>query len=164
MAGGTLTSLQHTRLIDILASRYLLTLADPGASELTEMLAAADQLVLVVPASADAPEAVSMIGEWLGANGHSALAAHSIAVINGVSQRSVCHAERAEQVLRGWCRAIVRVPWDNHLAEPATGRGIRDSLQTHKGPSRLGRQPPAVQQAYTVLAGALVSALVIGPA
>jgi MinD-like ATPase involved in chromosome partitioning or flagellar assembly len=164
MAGGTLTSLQHNRLIDILASRYLLTLADPGASELTEMLAAGDQLVLVVPASADAAEAVSMIGEWLRAHGHSALAAHSIAVINGVSQRSVCHAEQAEQVLRGRCRAIVRVPWDNHLADPATGRGIRDSLQTHPGPSRLGRQPPEVQQAYTALAGALVSALVIGPA
>jgi MinD-like ATPase involved in chromosome partitioning or flagellar assembly len=164
MADGTLTGHQHSRLIDNLASRYLLTLADPGASELAKILAAADQLVLVVSANADAAEAVSMIGEWLGAHGHSALAAHSIAVINGVSQRSVRHAEQAELVLRRRCRAIVRVPWDDHLAGPATGLGIRDSLQPPPGPSRLDRPTPAVLQAYTALAAALVSALVVGPA
>ena len=164
MAGGTLTSLQHSRLIDSLASRYLLTLADPGASELAKILAAADQLVLVVSANADAAEAVSMIVEWLGAHGHSALAAHSIAVINGVSQRSVRHAEQAELILRRRCRAMVRVPWDDHLAGPATGLGIRDGLQAPPGPSRLDRLTPAALQAYTALAAALVSSLVISPA
>lgn len=145
-------------------SRYLLTLADPGASELAKILAAADQLVLVVPASADGTEAVSMIGEWLGAHGHSVLAAHSIAVINGVSQRSVRHAEHAELVLQGRCRAIVRVPWDDHLAEPATGLGIRDGLRVPPGPSQLDGPTPAVLQAYTALAAVLVSALVVSPA
>lgn len=164
MADGTLTSLQHSRLIDILASRYLLTLADPGASELAKILAAADQLVLVVSANADAAEAVSMIGEWLGAHGHSALAAHSIAVINGVSQRTVRHAEQAELVLRRRCRATVRVPWDDHLAGPVTGLGIRGSLQAPPRPSRLNRLTPAVLQAYTALAAAVVSALAVGPA
>lgn len=160
MADGTMTSLQHTELIDILAGRYLLTLADPGASELAEILPATDQLVLVAPASADAAEAVSMFGEWLGAHGHSVLAAHSIAVINGVSQRSERHAEQAELVLRGRCRAIVRVPWDDHLAELATEPGIHDDHQAHPGSAQLGRLAPAMQQAYTALAGALMSALV----
>jgi MinD-like ATPase involved in chromosome partitioning or flagellar assembly len=157
-------SLQHSRMLDILASRYPLTLADPGASSVAKVLASADQLVLVAPASGDAAQAVSMTCEWLGGHGHSALAAHSIAIINGVSRRSVQHAEQAELVLRGRCRAIVRVPWDDHLAEPQAERGIRASLQAPGGPSRLERLHPAVLQAYTALAGVLVSALAVGPA
>jgi MinD-like ATPase involved in chromosome partitioning or flagellar assembly len=162
-ASGAMTSLEHGRLIDILASRYPLTLADPGASAVAKILAAADQLVLVAPASADAIQAVSMTCEWLGAHGQAPLAEHSVALINGVSRRSAQHAEQTEFVLRGRCRAIVRVPWDDHLAEPGTERGIRDSLEPGR-PSRLGRLHPAVLQAYTALAGVLVSALAADPA
>jgi MinD-like ATPase involved in chromosome partitioning or flagellar assembly len=157
-------SLQHSRLLDVLASRYPLTLADPGASAVAKVLASADQLVLVAPASADAARAVSMTCEWLGGHGHGGLAARSIAMINGVSRRSVRHAEQAELVLRGRCRAIVRVPWDDHLAEPEAERGIRASVQSGGRPSRLDRLHPAVRQAYTALAGVLVSALVAEPA
>ena len=161
---GASASLQHSRLLDLLASRYLLTLADPGASAVAKVLAAADQLVLVAPASGDAAQAVSMTCEWLGAHGHSTLASHSIAMINGVSRRSVRHAEQAELVLRGRCRAIVRVPWDDHLAEPEAERGIRASLEASGTPSRLDRLHPAVLAAYTALAGVLVSALTGDPA
>jgi cellulose biosynthesis protein BcsQ len=161
---GASASLQHSRLLDLLASRYQLTLADPGASAVAKLLAAADQLVLVAPASGDAAQAVSMTCEWLAAHGHSALASHSIAMINGVSRRSVRHAEQAEQVLRGRCRAIVRVPWDEHLAEPEPERGIRASLEAPGAQSRLYRLHPAVLQAYTALAGVLVSALIDDPA
>ena len=157
-ASGSLTSVEHGRLIDVLASRYPLTLADPGASAVAKILTAADQLVLVAPASGDAAQAVSMTSEWLGAHGHAPLAADSIAVINGVSRRTVQHAEQAELVLRGRCRAIVRVPWDDHLAQPEAERGIRDSLEPGE-PSRLARLHPAVLQAYTAVAGVLISAL-----
>ena len=91
---------------------------------MAKLLAEAGQLILVAPASPDAAQAVSMTSEYLAGHGHGALARHSIAVLNGVSQRSVRHAEQAEQVLRGRCRAIVRVPWDDHLAEPEAERGI----------------------------------------
>src|SRR5215472_7355524 len=161
---GVSASLQHDRLLDLLANRYLLALADPGAPAVAKVLAAADQLVLVAPASGDAAQAVSMTCEWLGAHGQSALASHSIAMINGVSRRSVRHAEQAELVLRGRCRAIVRVPWDDHLAEPEAERGIRASLDAPGGPSRLERLHPAVRQAYTALAGVLISALTADPA
>jgi len=161
---GVSASLQHDRLLDLLANRYLLALADPGASAVAKVLTAADQLVLVAPASADAAQAVSMTCEWLGAHGQSALASHSIAMVNGVSRRSVRHAEQAELVLRGRCRAIVRVPWDDHLAEPGAERGIRASLEAPGTPSRLDRLHPAVLAAYTALAGVLVSALIAGPA
>jgi len=161
---GVSASLQHDRLLDLLANRYLLALADPGAPAVAKVLAAADQLVLVAPASGDAAQAVSMTCDWLGAHGQSALASHSIAMINGVSRRSVRHAEQAELVLRGRCRAIVRVPWDDHLAEPEAERGIRASLAAPGTPSRLDRLHPAVLGAYTALAGVLVSALTADPA
>ena len=157
--GAVLPNLQHDRLISALASRYLLTFADPGASAVARLLAEAGQLVLVAPASPDAAQAVSMTSEYLAGHGHAALARHSIAVLNGVSQRSVRHAEQAEHVLRGRCRAIVRVPWDDHLAEQQAERGIRDSLEAADGPPRLARLRPAVLQAYTALAGVLVSSL-----
>ena len=87
------------------------------------------------------------------------LAKRAIAVLNGVSQRSVQHAEQAELVLRGRCRAIVRVPWDDHLAEHEGERDIRDSLEAADGQARLARLRPAVLQAYTALTGVLVSSL-----
>jgi MinD-like ATPase involved in chromosome partitioning or flagellar assembly len=161
--GAALPNLQHDRLISVLASRYPLTFADPGAPAVAKLLAEAGQLVLVAPASPDAAQAVSMTSEYLAGHGHAALARHSIAVLNGVSQRSVRHAEQAEHVLRGRCRAIVRVPWDDHLAEPEAERGIRDSLETADGPPRLARLRPAVLQAYTALAGVLVSSLTDDP-
>jgi MinD-like ATPase involved in chromosome partitioning or flagellar assembly len=151
------------RLFEFLASRYSLTLADPGAVAVARVLPVADQLVLVAPASPDAASAVGMTLEWLAVNGHGALSANSIVVVNGVSQRSAPHAEQAGVVVRGRCRAIVRVPWDDHLAEPEAERGIRESLTGADAPSRLERLRPPVRQAYTALAGVLVSALAAGP-
>ena len=162
--GAALPGLQFERLAEVLASRYTLTLGDPGAPSVAKLLAEAGRLVLVAPASPDAARAVSMTCEWLSGHGHAALAKHSIAVLNGVSQRSVRHAEQAELVLRGRCRAIVRVPWDDHLAEPQAERGIRGSLEAADGQARLARLRPAVLQAYTALAGVLVSSLADDPA
>jgi len=161
--GGGMPGLQFERLAEVLASRYMLTLADPGAPTVAKMLTEAGQLVLVAPASPDAAQAVSMTCEWLSGHGHAPLARRSIAVLNGVSQRSVRHAEQAELVLRGRCRAIVRVPWDDHLAEPDAERGTRDGLEAADGQARLARLRPAVLQAYTALAGVLVSSLADDP-
>src|SRR6266702_4724114 len=159
--GGAARALQHGRLLDVLASRYSLTLADPGAPAVAKMLAAADQLVLVAPSSPDAARALGMTLEWLGAHGYNPLIEQAITVINGVSQRSTPNADQAVAVVSGRCRAIVRVPWDDHLAEPETERGIRDSLAM-PGASRLRQLRPAVQQAYTALAGVLVRQLAAG--
>ena len=133
-----------------LAARYAISLVDPGASAVTRVLAIADQLVLVAPASADAPLAVSKTGEWLTSHDHDALAAGAIMVINGVSGRSVAHVERAEAIASGRCRAIVRVPWEDQLG--AGGGPCADA-----GALRL----PA-RQALTALAGLIVSGLTAG--
>jgi MinD-like ATPase involved in chromosome partitioning or flagellar assembly len=155
--------LEYRRVFDAVAAGYGLTLADPGAAAVARVLAVADQLVLVAPASPDAARALGMTQEWLGAHGYEALAANSITVVNGLSKRSMPHAEQAELVVRGRCRAIVRVPWDDHLAEPQAERGIRDSLDPEAAASRLGRLRPPVLQAYTALAGVLVAALAARP-
>jgi MinD-like ATPase involved in chromosome partitioning or flagellar assembly len=155
--------LEYRRVFDAVATDYGLTLADPGAAAVARVLAVADQLILVAPASPDAARALAMTQEWLGAHGYEALATNSITVVNGLSKRSMPHAEQAELVVRGRCRAIVRVPWDDHLAEPLAERGIRDSLNPAAAASRLGQLRPPVLQAYTALAGVLVAALAASP-
>src|SRR5262249_25596631 len=155
--------LEYRQVFDAVAAGYELTLADPGAAARARALPAADQLVLVAPASPDAARALAMTGEWLGSHGYDFLAANSIAVVNGLSKRSIPHAEQAELVVRGRCRAIVRVPWDDHLAEPPAERGIRDSLDPGAAASRLGQLRPPVLQAYTALAGVLIAALTASP-
>ena len=73
-SGAPLPNLQHDRLISVLASRYPLTFADPGAPAVAKLQAEAGQLVLVAPASPDAAQAVSMTSEYLAGHGHAALA------------------------------------------------------------------------------------------
>ncbi|MDR0346456.1 MAG: hypothetical protein LBI49_25720, partial [Nocardiopsaceae bacterium] len=153
---------EYRRLRQILAGRYPLTLADPGAAAVSRLLAVADQLLLVSPASPDAAQATAMTQEWLTANGHPALTADAIVVLNGVSKRSLPHAEQAESIVRGRCRAIVRIPWDDHLGEPPAEQGIRDISGPAGPPALLDQVRPPVLHAYTALAGVLVSALATG--
>jgi MinD-like ATPase involved in chromosome partitioning or flagellar assembly len=157
-----LTDAEYAKLIRVLTSRYALTLTDPGATAVARVLAAADQLVLVAPASADAAQAVTMTMEWLDGHGYGDLVTNAIAVINGVSKRSMSHVEQAELVVRGRCRATVRVPWDDHLgaAQDETSPGGPGSAET----SRFGQLRPQAQHAYTALAGVLISALAVEPA
>ena len=93
---------------------------------MARVLSTADQHVLVAPASADASRAVAMTMEWLDGHGYGELCTEAITVINGVSKRSMTHVEQAELVVRGRCRAIVRVPWDDHLGAPPSEQGISD--------------------------------------
>jgi hypothetical protein len=68
------------------------------------------------------------------------------------------HVEQAELVVRGRCRATVRVPWDDHLGAPPGERDVPGTA------SRFGQLRPPVQHAYTALAGVVVSALAVEPA
>ena len=127
-------------LIEAVVARYPLTLADPAAVHVPRALNVADQLVLVTPAGANAVGSLAMTLEWLEAHGHSRLARAAVIVLNGVSEQTVEHAERAATVAAGRCRAVVRVPWDAGMASggPLGAEAVR---------------------AYTALAGLLVAAL-----
>ena len=159
--GPALADEEYARVLEVLASRYPLTLTDPGASAVARVLSAADQLILVAPASSDAARAIAMTMEWLDGHGYGELCNEAITVINGVSKRSMSHVEQAELVVRGRCRAIVRVPWDDHLGAPATEREI-SAAAAAGAESRFAQLRPPVQTAYTALAGVLVSALAVG--
>ncbi len=130
-----------------LSARYRISLIDPGASAVGRVLAIADQLVLVAPASGDAPRAVSMTQEWLAAHDHHRLAANAVLVVNGVSGRSMPYVEQAEAIAAGRCRAIVRVPWEDQLG--AGGGPYADAVPP-RAPAR---------RALTRLAALIVSGL-----
>jgi MinD-like ATPase involved in chromosome partitioning or flagellar assembly len=145
----TLDAAEYQRLAALLAERYELTLIDPAPSSLTRVLATADQLVLVAPASPDAATSLANTQQWLGAHGYGELGARAVTVVNGVSRRTMEDVLRAESVARGRCRAIVRVPWDDVLSSRP---GSSSTLQ------------PQTRLAYTALAGVLVAGMSVAPA
>jgi hypothetical protein len=147
-----------TKIFELLSARYPLTLADPGAASVPRVLATASQLIMVAPASQDAASALATTREWLEAHGHAELANGAITVLNGVSRHTMAHVEQAEALARGRCRAIVRVPWDDHLRKPEPQRGSPAPVGTPPAPPPGPLSPPALH-AYTALAGVLVAAL-----
>jgi MinD-like ATPase involved in chromosome partitioning or flagellar assembly len=129
---------------------------DPAPTGLTRVLARADQLVLVAPASPDAATSLASTQEWLGAHGYGELAARAVTVVNGVSRRTKDDVLRAESVVRGRCRAIVRVPWDDLLsARPSPDHASPDQASPDQQPTL----QPQTRLAYTALAGVLVKSL-----
>jgi MinD-like ATPase involved in chromosome partitioning or flagellar assembly len=154
------------RLADMLAERYPLTMIDPAPTGLTRVLTRADQLVLVAPASPDAATSLASTQEWLGAHGYGELAARAVTVVNGVSRRTKDDVLRAESVVRGRCRAIVRVPWDDLLSSrPSPDQASPDHASpdhAHPDQASPDQQPtlqPQTRLAYTALAGVLVKSL-----
>ncbi|MER5424496.1 TcpE family conjugal transfer membrane protein [Streptosporangium roseum] len=134
-----------SQTMDMLDRHYKLIVMDPAAALAARVLPYADQLVLVVPASEDGPDAVAMTYEWLDGHGCADLRRRAVMVVNGVSRRSMGDVEQAEAVARGRCRAIVRVPWEDELAP---GRSERVEPSHLRAPGR---------RAYLALAGVVVA-------
>ncbi|MEV0399853.1 TcpE family conjugal transfer membrane protein [Actinoallomurus sp. NPDC050550] len=130
---------------------YSITLLDAAAAVVARVLPYADQIVLVAPASSDAPRAVAMTFEWLDGHGYEDLRSRAVTVINGVSRRSMDDVEQAEAVARGRCRALVRIPWDDHLS---LDRAPRNELRSLRAPTR---------KAYIALGGVVAGGLVQTP-
>jgi MinD-like ATPase involved in chromosome partitioning or flagellar assembly len=130
---------------------YSVTMLDTAAAVVARVLPYADQIVLVAPASADAPRAVAMTFEWLDGHGYDGLRSHAVTVINGVSRRSMDDVEQAEAVARGRCRALVRIPWDDHLS---LDRSPRNELKSLRAPTR---------RAYLALAGVVAGGFAAVP-
>jgi hypothetical protein len=67
-----------------------------------------------------------------------------VTVVNGVSRRTKEDVLRAESVVRGRCRAIVRVPWDDLLsARPGSSSTLH----------------PQTRLAYMALAGVIIAGM-----
>ncbi|PZG24749.1 hypothetical protein C1I98_35220 [Spongiactinospora gelatinilytica] len=152
MADRTLFSDQRIgQAMDMFDHYYRLVVVDPAAALAARFLPYADQLVLVVPASEDGPDAVAMTYEWLDGHGCAELRRRAIMVVNGVSRRSMAAVEQAEAVARGRCRAIVRVPWEDDLAPGGSG------------PMEPERMRAAGRRAYLALAGVVVAGFAVPP-
>jgi len=147
----------YARLAELIARHYPMAMIDPGAAEVTRVLGVADQLVLIVPASAEASTSLANTQEWLAEHGHADLAARAVTVVNGWSRASLKDVEQAEAVARGRCRAIVRIPWDDVLAAGGAGPGQPG------GPTGVGALRPQARHAFTALAGVLVAGLAAAP-
>jgi MinD-like ATPase involved in chromosome partitioning or flagellar assembly len=139
--------------------RYDLVIADPATVAVPKLLAVADQLILVAPASGPAPGAIAMTFEWLEAHGQAGLAADSIMVLNGVSRRSVASIDQSERVCAGRCRAIVKIPWDDQLQGQVSRRVLPAGPGAQLRQHWTGVLSPATAAAYTALAGVLVAGL-----
>ncbi|MFC4587368.1 TcpE family conjugal transfer membrane protein [Sphaerisporangium corydalis] len=144
---GLFSDQRLAQAMRVLDRHYRLILVDPAASVAARMLPYADQLILVAPASEDAPDAVAMTFDWLDGHGSTELRRRAIMVVNGVSRRSMGGVEQAEAVARGRCRAIVRIPWEDELAPG------------HPGPAQLTHLRAGGRRAYVALAGVVASGL-----
>jgi MinD-like ATPase involved in chromosome partitioning or flagellar assembly len=130
---------------------YSVTMLDTAAAIVARVLPYADQLVLVAPASSDAARAVQMTFEWLDGHGYDELRTRAVTVVNGVSRRSMKDVNNAESVARGRCRALVRIPWDDHLS---LDRSPRNELKSLRAPTR---------RAYLALAGVVAGGFAVVP-
>jgi MinD-like ATPase involved in chromosome partitioning or flagellar assembly len=130
---------------------YSVTMLDAAAAIVARVLPYADQLVLVAPASSDAARAVQMTFEWLDGHGYDELRARAVTVVNGVSRRSMGDVSHAESVARHRCRALVRIPWDDHLS---LDRSPRNELKSLRAPTR---------RAYLALAGVVAGGFTVVP-
>ncbi|MBO2529624.1 MAG: chromosome partitioning protein [Thermobifida sp.] len=126
----TLDDRDYVTLTGTLRRHYQIILLDPAATGVARALPVVDGLVLVAPASADAARSVALTFEWLDGHGYTDLRSRSIVVINGVSRRSLTDVDAAEQVARGNCRAIVRIPWDDHIASAQSVIEVRSLRHT----------------------------------
>ncbi|MCD2191311.1 MinD/ParA family ATP-binding protein [Actinomycetospora soli] len=110
--------------IDLLSTHYNIILTDCGTGLLHSALQAAvevaDSLLIITSASIDGARSAKATMEWLEAHGHRELVARSVTVITGVGARN--HAvdlDTVERFFASHTRAVIRVPFDPHLADGA---------------------------------------------
>ncbi|MFL1429030.1 MULTISPECIES: MinD/ParA family ATP-binding protein [unclassified Nocardiopsis] len=96
-------------------------MGNPGMRRVLDL---ADQVVVVLEPASDAARAAESTFEWLHRNGYANLIAGAIVVISKVDRKSASSPEidALESHFNGMVRAVVRIPFDEHLA---WGRVIR---------------------------------------
>lgn len=110
--------------VDLLSTHYNIILTDCGTGLLHSALQAAvevaDSLLIITSASIDGARSAKATMEWLEAHGHRELVARSVTVITGVGVgNKAVDLDTVERFFASHTRAVVRVPFDPHLAEGA---------------------------------------------
>ncbi|SHL14787.1 MinD-like ATPase involved in chromosome partitioning or flagellar assembly [Pseudonocardia thermophila] len=114
----------YRRTVNLLEHFYNIVLTDCGTglmhSAMYGVLGLADQLIIVSSGSIDGARSASATMDWLDAHGHGDLVANAVAVINSVHRRSgSVDLDRVAEHFAARCRAVVRIPFDEHLEEGA---------------------------------------------
>ncbi|MFD3945166.1 AAA family ATPase [Streptomyces sp. NPDC058579] len=111
----------YRRVVELLSGQYPIVLTDSGTGLLHDAMRGifdlTDQLVVVATPSVDGASSADITFDWLNANGLQDKARDAVTVVSGV--RSSGRLIRVEDVVshfRRRCRAVVTVPYDEHLA------------------------------------------------
>ncbi|MCP2338016.1 MinD/ParA family ATP-binding protein [Actinomadura rupiterrae] len=109
----------------VLEQYYSVCITDCGTgllhSAMAGVLALADQLVLVSSPSVDGARSASATLDWLEAHDHGHLVRNGVVVLSMVRNRtrSQVDLDKLQAHFESRCRAVVRVPYDDHLEEGA---------------------------------------------
>ncbi|MEU3648220.1 AAA family ATPase [Lentzea sp. NPDC034063] len=114
----------YRRTVALLEHFYNIVLTDCGTglmhSAMKGVLDEADSLVLVSSGSVDGAQTSAATLDWLEAHGYRDLVAKSVCVINSVRPKSgKVDLDKLAAHFQQRCRAVVRLPFDEHLEEGA---------------------------------------------
>ncbi|WP_396447403.1 AAA family ATPase [Actinomadura sp.] len=128
----------------VLEQYYSVCITDCGTgllhSAMAGVLSLADQLVLVSSPSVDGARSASATLDWLEAHDHGHLVRNGVVVLSMVRNRtrSQVDLDKLQAHFESRCRAVVRIPYDDHLEEGAE--------------VELDQLAPATREAYLTLA------------
>jgi MinD-like ATPase involved in chromosome partitioning or flagellar assembly len=112
---------EYREVMDVLEHHYNLILMDTGTGILDSatqgILRMADQIVVCAAPGIDASRASSLTLDWLDEHGYHDLVRDAVVVINQVRRDGGRELRSVTQHFAKRCRAVVKVPWDPHLAE-----------------------------------------------
>ncbi|MBA9002274.1 MinD/ParA family ATP-binding protein [Thermomonospora cellulosilytica] len=140
----------YRAVAEVLEHFYSICLTDCGTgllhSAMEGVLSMADQLVLVSSPSVDGARSASATLDWLEAHDYGDLVRSGVVVLSMVRPRtkSTVDLDRLQAHFESRCRAVVRVPYDDHLEEGAE--------------VELDQLSPACQDAYLQLAAEVADA------
>lgn len=112
----------YRRAVNLLEHFYNIVLTDCGTglmhSAMKGVLDVADSLVIVSSGSIDGARSASATLDWLDAHGYGELVGRSVAVINSVRPTAgKVDLGRVAAHFASRCRAVCRMPFDEHLEE-----------------------------------------------
>jgi len=112
---------EYREVLNVLEHHYNLILMDTGTGILDSatqgILRIADQLVVCAAPGIDASRASSLTLDWLDEHGYHDLVTEAVVVINQVRRDTGRELKSVAKHFSQRCRAVVKVPWDPHLAE-----------------------------------------------
>ncbi len=145
-ASRALRGRDYQAVMNELDHHYNVMLCDTGTGIMDDanlgILDAIDQIVLVTGTALDSARAASMTLDWLESHGRAALVTDAVVVINAISDMGRVDIDQVIRHFADRCRAVHRVPFDEHLEAGA----VTD-------PDRLA---PTTQEAWLSIAATVV--------